>query len=236
MGLGLLGCLVLALAGGVALGASGVIAVVLAGAVAACLATGIAREVPGPRRWAPLEAAVQAAAGTIGVLLVLSGIAALAGGLVATVVASLGAVAALAVWLMRTPDRRPRAGTRRPPAPARAPDPLRPSQPLPPVPWHAAPPAVARPEAAGGARLLPPVCDLPTDALGREWTRTTAALAGRLEPAARSSIVARRQDALDELERRDPAGFARWLAAGPLPGSDPASYVDGGPGAGREAA
>ena len=41
--------------------------------------------------------------------------------------------------------------------------------------------------------------------------------------------MARRQEALDELERRDPAGFARWLAAGPTLSSDPAGYVRGGP-------
>ena len=40
---------------------------------------------------------------------------------------------------------------------------------------------------------------------------------------------ARREEALDELERRDPAGFARWLAAGPTLASDPAGYVHGGP-------
>ena len=34
---------------------------------------------------------------------------------------------------------------------------------------------------------------------------------------------------LDELERRDPAGFERWLAAGPTLASDPAGYVRGGP-------
>ena len=73
--------------------------------------------------------------------------------------------------------------------------------------------------------MLPPVTALPTSALGREWLRTTSALDGRLQPAARATIVRRRQETLDELERRDPDGFARWLAAGPLPGSDPAEFV-----------
>jgi hypothetical protein len=69
------------------------------------------------------------------------------------------------------------------------------------------------------------VAALPTSALGREWLRTTTALSGRLQPAARESIVRRRQETLDELERRDPVGFARWLADGPIAGSDPAQYL-----------
>ncbi|MGY1635747.1 hypothetical protein ACI78V_03735 [Geodermatophilus sp. SYSU D00742] len=70
-----------------------------------------------------------------------------------------------------------------------------------------------------------PVSALSTGELGREWVRTTAALAGPLDAATRQVIVARRQETLDELERRDPAGFARWLAAVPQPGSDPAGYL-----------
>ncbi|MGY1634732.1 hypothetical protein ACI784_23785 [Geodermatophilus sp. SYSU D01186] len=70
-----------------------------------------------------------------------------------------------------------------------------------------------------------PVTALSTGDLGREWVRTTAALAGPLDAAARQAIVARRQETLDELERRDPAGFARWMAAVPLPGSDPAVHL-----------
>jgi hypothetical protein len=64
-----------------------------------------------------------------------------------------------------------------------------------------------------------------TRALGHEWVRTSAVLAGRLDPAARAALVLRRQQALDELERRDPEGFSRWLRGGPVPGSDPADYV-----------
>ena len=41
----------------------------------------------------------------------------------------------------------------------------------------------------------------------------------------REAVVLRRQEAMDELERRDAAGFARWLAA--APGSDPADYIGG---------
>jgi hypothetical protein len=85
------------------------------------------------------------------------------------------------------------------------------------------------PLAAEPAGLLPPVTALTTAELGQEWTRTTAILAGPVGAAARAVLVARREETLDELERRDPAGFARWLAAGPTLSSDPADYVHGGP-------
>ena len=90
----------------------------------------------------------------------------------------------------------------------------------------------ARPAALGRRRPVPVSCrwqTLTTRALGDEWLRTTAALTGRLTPAARAALVTRREEALDELERRDPDGFDRWLAAGPVRGSDPADFVRGGP-------
>jgi hypothetical protein len=71
------------------------------------------------------------------------------------------------------------------------------------------------------AVVLPPVSSLSTEELGREWVRTTTALAGPLDAGTREAIVVRRQQTLDELERRDPDGFARWLSGVPLPGSDP---------------
>lgn len=37
-----------------------------------------------------------------------------------------------------------------------------------------------------------------------------------------------RGDLLDEIERRDPAGFNRWLATTPQPGGDPARYLTPG--------
>lgn len=47
-------------------------------------------------------------------------------------------------------------------------------------------------------------------------------------------LVRRRQEYLDELERRNPAGFARWLYAGARPASDPSRYLLG-PQPGRDA-
>ena len=161
-----------------------------------------------------------------GMLLAIAGTAALAGTTVAALVAGGGAVLALAVWLIRArrsagaapaPDFTDSASWPAPAGPALSPSPIRP----------ATAPSAGRADtvATGGARLLPPVSALTTRALGREWLRTTTALAGRLDPAARESIVRRREDALDELERRDPVGFARWIAEGPQPGSDPADYL-----------
>ncbi len=74
---------------------------------------------------------------------------------------------------------------------------------------------------------LPPVATLSTDLLGREWLRTSSALAGLLAPATREAVAARRQDTLDELERRDPVGFARWLADDSPVSRNPAGYVHG---------
>jgi hypothetical protein len=55
-----------------------------------------------------------------------------------------------------------------------------------------------------------PVALLPTSVLGGEWLRSTAALP-RLQPADRPAAVRRRQEVLDELERRDPvASHAGW--------------------------
>jgi hypothetical protein len=81
-----------------------------------------------------------------------------------------------------------------------------------------------------------PVRTLSVEALGREWLRTSAALAQTRGPLARQALVDRRQEALDELERRDPVGFARWLAEGATVDSDPARYVSGDPATGYDAA
>jgi hypothetical protein len=61
--------------------------------------------------------------------------------------------------------------------------------------------------------------------LGREWVRTSAVLREVRDTAVRQGLVRRRQEALDELERRDPAGFARWLASGATVDDDPTLYV-----------
>lgn len=209
---------VVATVGGLALRAPGVVAVGVAGLLAALTAAAIAHDGPSRSLRGTVEAAALAMAGTVGGLLVVSGTAALAGG--AITVALLAA--AVLAFLLHS-GRRSDAATA--PTPARRPAPGSEVVPLTP----SLTPAL-RPEDAG------PVTSLSTVALGREWLRTTAALAGRVDPATRRSIVERREATLDELERRDPDGFSRWLSDGPLPGSDPAAYVRGGPVRGTEAA
>ena len=210
-----LGAAALGVVGGLSLRGSGLVAVGLAATLAACTAAGIARESTRNNRRATIEAAVHGAAWTVGVLLVLSGIAGLAGGGVAALVVG----AALAAWLVRAALR------------------ARPVSPAPPSPGGAGSFQGSPPETSGipgaidpgEAGLLLPIWTVSTPALGKEWLSSTLVLAGRLAPAARESLVSRREEVLDELERRDPDGFARWLATGSTTGSDPAAYVRGGP-------
>jgi hypothetical protein len=207
----------LAIAGGLELHGPGLIAVAVAGALAACLALGIAREAPGADRRSTADAAVQAAGWTIGALLVLSGIALVLGG-VAAALAGVCLVVGLVIYgLVRVTraDRTARTA-------AATPGP-------PPTAAH-----VVRLDSA--VESSGPVRDLSTRELGREWLRTGRLLTGGLRPADRVAVVRRRQEALDELELRDPAGFARWLAAGVDASSDPADYVHGEWTAGTDAA
>jgi hypothetical protein len=199
----------LAVAGGLAVRGPGLVGVGLAAVLAGSTAAGVVRESSPPRRASTLESAVWAAGSTACTLLVVAGIAALAGG----VVAALAVGAALAVFLTVQALR------------GRGPSPSR---------GRATSVATGPSWPVGGEVLrlrasAEKVGLLSTRALGEEWLRTTAALAGPLDPASRESLVGRREEALDELERRDPVGFARWLAAGPTHGSDPADYVRGGP-------
>ena len=190
--------------GGVSLGGSGLVAVALAAAVAACLGAGIVRDGDvGQPRQAVVDAAWRTAVGTVGVLLVLSGCAVLAGGAVTAMVAGCGLGAVLVRWALRSRQRveRPSGGT-------------------------------VVPLTGAGA----PVGSMTVQDLGREWLRTSAALAQLRSPVARQALVARRQESLDELERRDPVGFARWLDAGATVDSDPARYVNSDPTAGYDAA
>ncbi len=214
-----------AVVGGLALRPPGLLAVGLASVVTACLAGGVAREsgdaAAARRGPSPLDAAWRTGAATIVVLLFLSGTAALGGPVLTVLAGAVLAVGGLGLWLLhaaRPPRRNAELVTPPPSAaetPAAAPRPV----------------AGARPgETVGTVTYLPPVATLSTAALGREWLSTTTALGGRLHPSARQSIVRRRQEVLDELERRDPAGFARWLAEG-APDRDPAGYLSEGPAA-----
>jgi hypothetical protein len=208
---------VLAVAGGLALRGPGLIGVGLAATLAACTAAGIARESPARSRGSALEAAVWAAGCTAGVVLVVAGIATLAGDGAAVLAVAAGVLAFLVVRGLRARGARRGSGTAAGPRRGWSDRGERPSPSPDPAPT------------AQVERFLRPVTALTTRALGDEWVRATAALAGRLAPAARHTLVARREEALDELERRDPDGFTRWLFAGATQDSDPAAFVRGGP-------
>ncbi|SDX71325.1 hypothetical protein SAMN05661080_00916 [Modestobacter sp. DSM 44400] len=243
----------LALVGGVSLHGTGVAAVGLAGAMGACLTAGIAREsATGSARATTVEAAWRTGVGVVAVLLVLSGSAALAGGAALVVVAPWAAVVALAWWSRGADARpagpphpsgssRPGAGPAAPARPAaRPPSARRERHPSSRGPGHPplqdpAHPATSRPEPAARPAAVPGVppvaatdlSRLSMEALGREWLRTGSALEAAVDPAVRAQVAHRRREALDELERRDPVGFARWLAAGATADSNPAQYLRG---------
>jgi hypothetical protein len=195
-----------ALCGGVLAAASVVVLhgpTMLLVAVAAVSAAGAAAFTTDMERPAATAAvAWKAAAITVAAIVLVSGLAVLAGGAVAAVGGLGSAVVVAGVLLLRA---RSRSGTRTQRQGSQRP---------------------------GSDRPAVPVAQLPTSALASEWRWTTGELAVRVDPRTRQAIVRRREETLDELERRDPIGFARWLAVGAPPASDPAEFVhdDRGPG------
>ncbi len=168
--------------------------------VAAAVAACIGYGLQDAGRAAAFDLAWKVAAATVAAIVLVTGLVVLAGGAVAALVIGLAAAIGGALWLTNWLPRA-RAGT------------------------PSAAPVAGSP--APAASWKPPVSLLPTEDLGSEWLRTTSALACPVEPQERQDIIRRRQETLDELERRDPAGFARWLAAGPAADSDPAVFVRG---------
>jgi hypothetical protein len=202
IGVGLSGCAILALAS----------VIVLHGGVLCCV--GVLAAVTGVLTYACREqrgaqavaTAWKAAAGAVAIIMIVTGAGVVGGGVLVALVIGAALVAGGVGPLRRVRQERRSAGHRPAAAPGATVD------------------VSVRP-----AGLLegspPPVSLLPTAALGREWVRTSEALQTRLEPAAQQLFVRRRQDVLDELERRDPAGFARWLVAAPHGNYDPAAFV-----------
>lgn len=84
--------------------------------------------------------------------------------------------------------------------------------------------AVAEPTVAA---TRPPVRPetLSTSGLCLAWQRSYFALLDAPPGPARDELVRVRGCLLDELERRDHAGFTRWLEAGARAGSDPTRYL-----------
>ncbi len=71
----------------------------------------------------------------------------------------------------------------------------------------------------------PAVGDLPTDELCLAWRRSYLALHRAADEETRHRLVQRRQVYLDEIERRDRAGFERWLSSGARASGDPRHYL-----------
>jgi hypothetical protein len=214
-GLGLVCATVLAVASSVVLHGAVVVVVLLAAGVAA----GAGFVAPNDGRAAAVEWAWKAAAATVAVIVLVTGVVVLAGGVVAALVSGLAAVVVGALRLLKTRSAgrdgaQPRGATPVTGAGNEA-------------------PALA---ASWASLLQPPVSLLGISDLGSEWLRTTSALASPVESATRQQIIERRQETLDELERRDPAGFARWLAAGAAGDSDPATFLREDRTTGRDAA
>lgn len=204
----------LALLGGLALRGPGLIAVCVAGLFTACLCAAIAHEERGRNVRVSVAAGAQGAAWTVAMLLAVAGTAGLAGGVIAALLAGTAVIGGAVYLMVRSArSQRAAAGTA-----------------------TAVPPTTARAATLHPAELLSPVPQLSTRALGQEWLRTSTLLAGELDPAVRAALVRRREEVLDELEVRDPDGFSRWLGGGPVPGSDPADYVQGDRIAGTDAA
>lgn len=89
--------------------------------------------------------------------------------------------------------------------------------------------AAAHPTSTGPEHADMPRPDrLPTLSTGEicaAWQRSFFLLADRPSGHRQWAIVRMRGDLLDELERRDPAGFARWLLTQPRPVSNPGRFL-----------
>ncbi|ADB30003.1 hypothetical protein Kfla_0898 [Kribbella flavida DSM 17836] len=66
-------------------------------------------------------------------------------------------------------------------------------------------------------------CPLSTEELCTVWTETTATLAQGAGARDRQTVAEVRRICLDEFERRNPAGFQRWIEAGAP--SDPGTFL-----------
>ncbi len=75
--------------------------------------------------------------------------------------------------------------------------------------------------------LGPNPASLTTAQLCLAWQRTYFALLDLPADATRTEVVRLREQLLDEIERRDPAGFTRWIGTGARPGSNPGPFVRG---------
>lgn len=75
----------------------------------------------------------------------------------------------------------------------------------------------------------PAVSQLSTNELCRQWRHSYILLQQARDAESAEQIATFRRCCLDELQVRQPAGFARWLDAEAGPDSDPAQFIASGP-------
>lgn len=73
--------------------------------------------------------------------------------------------------------------------------------------------------------MCAPTRSMPDDALCLAWRTTYAALEQQLSLSARIQVVQRRQELLDELERRNAQGFSAWLESGARAAGNPSRFL-----------
>jgi len=87
-----------------------------------------------------------------------------------------------------------------------------------------------RPAAAGSvppATPGPSLTGLTNAQLARQWQTSYAELAIARDPATLDRVCALRRQQLDEIERRDPTGFHRWISSGYWVRGDSAPFLGG---------
>lgn len=77
----------------------------------------------------------------------------------------------------------------------------------------------------GAAWMERPTTSMDDATLCFAWRVSFVALQQPLSLFSRLQIVGRRQELLDELERRNPRGFRAWLASGARAAADPSKYI-----------
>lgn len=159
---------------------------------------------PGLRR----PRAVQCATAAVAVLLTMTGVAAVLGAAAGPVILLLLVGAAAQVWRHRATWQA--FATRRAVPTAPQPTDTRGTADAP------EPRSVARPVALG-TLTLPALC--------LAWHRSYWLLRELPPGPAHAELTTTRERLLDELERRDPAGFRRWLHGGARASSDPRPYL-----------
>ena len=87
------------------------------------------------------------------------------------------------------------------------------------------PSMLTRSSLLGAAWMERPTTSMDDATLCFAWRVSFVALQQPLSLFSRLQIVGRRQELLDELERRNPRGFRAWLASGARAAADPSKYI-----------